>query len=86
MREPPARIGSGDREQGLGDGFKERLVGTGADAPEYGLQLGERLLNRRQIRRISRQEEELTPLSFDEFSYFISFMNTGIIHNHDLTG
>src|SRR6266700_3087090 len=47
--------------------------------------LGERLFNGREIRRISRQEQETAPSGFNGLSHTRSLMNAQVIQDHDLT-
>ena len=84
MGKPPTRIGSGDREQSLSDSVNQGLVSARPHAPEIGLQLGERFLNRREIRGVGRQKQQLAAFGFNRLSHPSALMDTQVIHDDDL--
>ncbi len=86
MVEPALRILSRNGEQGLSNGFLKGLSGSGSCSSQRCFELGERFFDRREVRRIARQEEHLTPFRFDGEPHSCSFVSMEIIHHHNLTG
>ena len=52
------RILAGNSLDGEADRFLERLRGTGSESAQDGLDLGECLFDRREVRRVGREEEQ----------------------------
>jgi len=50
------------------------------------LDLGEDLLDRVQVRRVFRQEEELGSSRANELAYGFSFVAAEIVHDYDIAG
>lgn len=84
MGEPAKSIGSGHRLQCLANGFLQYFIGPGPDPSQKGFELGEGFFDRGEIRRIGRQEEQLTAAGLDELSYPLPFVHTQIVQHHDL--
>ena len=69
--------------------FDQSLSVADASLAQYGLDLGESLLDRVQIRRVSRlsqQVQQLTAGLVDEFADTLALVSVEIVHHHDLTG
>ena len=64
MGEPCFRIVAGNGLDGEADGFLERLLGAGTEPAQDSLDLGKRLLDRREVGRVGRQEEQLAVVRF----------------------
>ena len=76
MGKPATRIGSGDREQRGSDGVKQGLVSARSHPPEIGLQFGEGFLNRREVRGVGRQKQQLAAFGFNRLSHPRALMDT----------
>src|SRR2546430_3091019 len=64
------------------DGFD----GAGGGLAQEVLDLGEGLLDRVQVRRVFRQEEELGTGGADELAYCFGFVTAEIVHDDDVAG
>src|SRR5262249_30830045 len=65
---------------------QQARLGLTAAAAHKGVQLGESLLNRRQIRRVSWQEQKCTVCPLDQVLYPLGLMSGQVIQQHDLPG
>ncbi len=83
--EPGERILVSDRLNRHPHGLPECLLGAGAEPAQDGLDLGERLLDRREVGRVGRQEEELAVASFHGLANAGGLVDTQIIQHHDLS-
>jgi len=61
MLEPPLRILGSDSEQGLSNGILKCFSGYGSCSSQRRFELGERFFYRGEVKRITKQEEHLTP-------------------------
>ena len=84
MGKPPESILNGDQIQSGCNGLLELFPRTSSYPPQKGFQFGERLFNRREIRRVSRQKQEATPFGFDGLLHAASQVNREMIQDHDL--
>src|ERR1700730_11311098 len=64
------------------DGFD----GAHGDLAQEVLDLGEDLLDRVQVRRVFRQEEELGTCCANELAYRFGFVTAEIVHDDDVAG
>ncbi len=86
MGKPTESVLGSNEKQRLGNRLLESFSRTSALSTQKRLHFGESLLNRREIGRIRRQEQEVTPSSFDSLFHARSLMNAQIIQDHDLSG
>src|SRR5258708_27245429 len=86
MGKPAESVLGSNEKQRLGNRLLESFSRTSALSTQKRLHFGESLLNRREIGRIRRQEQEVTPSSFDSLFHARSLMNAQIIQDHDLSG
>ena len=75
MGKPSTSILGSDKEQRLGNSLLKRFSCTSPLSAQTCLHFGERLFNGREIRRISRQEQETAPSGFNGLSHTRSLMN-----------
>jgi len=66
MTEPAMRVLRCDRIERHSQGIEQRLTGAGGQPPQDGLELGERLLDGRQIGRVGGQEDELAATGLND--------------------
>src|SRR5258708_17272721 len=85
MGKPAASILGCDQGQRLSNGLLERFACASPNTAQKGLQFGESLLDRREIRRIGRQKQEAAALGFNGLPNPCSLMNAQIIQDHDLS-
>jgi hypothetical protein len=74
-----------DREERLSQCLEQPLSGAGLSFSQYDLDLRESLLDRIQIRRVSRQLQKLASGLFDEFGHALALMGTQVVHHYDLS-
>ncbi len=84
MSKPPESIRRGDEIQSGGNGLLKRFARPGSLSAQYGFQLGERFLNRREIRRIGWQKQQTTAASFNGRSDTRRKVDREVIQDHDL--
>ena len=84
MPKPPLSILGCHGEQRLTDRFFQGLARPGPRAPKKGLDLGEGLFNRGQIGGVGREKQQLASFVLNELADSGPFMDTQIIHHHDL--
>ena len=62
----------------------ERLLGAGAQSTQDSCDLGEGLLDRREVRRVGRQEEQLAVARFNRLAKTVGFVGAQVIHDDHL--
>src|SRR5581483_625071 len=85
MSKPAESILGSDESQSLGNGLLQVFARASAQPTQGGLQLGESLLNGREVRRVSRQKQEATAASFNGLLDARSQVNREIIQDHNLS-
>jgi len=83
--EPSDCIVAGDGVDRLVDGLQEGVPGAGAQAAQDRLDLGERLLDGRAVRRVGRQKEQLAITRLDRLADALCLMHTQVVQHHDLS-
>lgn len=86
MPKPVARILSGDPGQRLNDCLLECFTRASAHSSQDGFQLGKGFFNGREVRRIRRQEQQLTAFGFDGVFHARTQVNGKVVQDHDLSG
>ena len=86
MGKPSRRILRSNRLDGQTDGLLEGLVGAGAEATQDGLELGEGLLDRRQVRGVGRQEEQGAAARRQGLADAGGLVSAQIVEDHHLPG
>src|SRR5215212_11842661 len=81
-----ARIPWGDGRSCRRDRRDERLVDPGASAPQQRLDLGERCLDRMEIRGVARQEPETGPARLTRLADLLAVVLAQVVQDHNLTG
>lgn len=84
MQKPPQSVLGRNAGQRLDDRLLQRVSCPSLNAPQDGLQLGERLLDGRKIRRIRRQEKKVASSGFDRLLDARPSMRREIGQDHDL--
>src|SRR5215831_10744353 len=74
VSEPGRGIVAGNRLDGETNGFLERLLGARSQPAQDGFDLGERLLNGREVGRVRRQEEQLAAARFNGLANTVGFV------------
>ena len=85
MDEPASRIVGGNGFNGQANGLLEGVLGAGAEAAQDRFELGERLLDRREIWRIGRQEEHFALPFSQRLTDARCFMHAQIIQDYYLS-
>src|SRR5579872_13470 len=85
MSKPAESILSCDGGQNLSKSFPQSILGSCSKTTEGRFELGERLLNGREIGRVRRQKQEAASASFDTLLNTFPQMNTQVIHNNNLS-
>src|SRR5215211_1281636 len=83
--EPAPRVLRAHRVQSPADGLQERLARPGLRLPQERLDLGEGLLDRREIRRVGRQEQQRAAPCFDEVAHPFAPVRAEVVQHHHLT-
>src|SRR5258708_37909068 len=86
MGKPTESVLGSDEKQRLGNSLLESFSRTSALSTQKRLHFGESLFNRREIGRIRKEEQEVSPSGFDSLFHTRSLMNAQIIQDHDLSG
>ena len=81
---PSGGIGGGNRRDGQAHGLLERFLRASAQAAQDRLELGERLLNRVEVRRVGRQEAHVATACGERRADTGRFMGAEIVHHDDL--
>ena len=85
MGKPGGDIVVSNGLNGQADGLLEGLLGARSQAAQQRLELGERLLDRREIGRVRRQEEQLAAAGFYGLANAVSFVGAQLVQHHDLS-
>ena len=83
--EPRRGIVWGNRLDGKANRFLERLLGARPQSAQDGLDLGERLLDGREVGRVRRQEEQLAAARFNGLANAVGFVGAQIVHDDHLS-
>jgi hypothetical protein len=83
---PSRRILRSNGREGQTDGLLQGVVGAGAQAAQERLELGEGLLDRRAVRGIRRQEEQVAAPRREGLANAGRFMGAQLVQHHDLPG
>ena len=86
MSEPRQRIRFTNGFEGLFDRSIQRPMRPCSDRAQRRLDLRPTFLNRRQIRRVRRQVDQLRPACFDRLANPTHFMRSQVIHHHNVAG
>jgi hypothetical protein len=85
MSEPSESVLTGDEVQSSRNGFLQILTCASPGPPQNTFQFGERLFNRREIRRVGGQEQKTTSSCFNSLPHTRPQVNREIIQDHDLS-
>ena len=77
-------IGGGNRRQDVADSGGNTVPGACPDPAQVLLGLGEGVLDRVEIGRVRRQEDEVSPGRLDERSGFGALVHAEVVQDHDL--
>src|ERR1700751_1594806 len=86
MSKPAERIGGRDEVQRSCNRLLKGFPVASTCLAQQGLQLGKRLFDGRQVRRVGRQKQQATATRFKGLLDTRSQMNREIIQDHDLPG
>src|SRR5437764_1964340 len=84
VTKPAVRILCCHREQRLTNGFLQGFARARSRSSQKSLHFRKGFFNRREIRGIGGQKEQLTASALDQFLHLLAFMGCQVVHDHDL--